>query len=68
MSNVDSDSLSAQEAEAFRLQVREFLAKNAIGNMRDGNSVGVGREFQKKLADAGLAGLTYAKEIGRAHV
>ena len=66
MSTATEDSLTPQEAEAFRAKVRDFLSKNASGNMRDGNSVGVGREFQLKLAEAGLAGLTYAKEYGGA--
>ena len=42
MSTATEDTLSPQEAEAFRAKVRDFLAKNASGNMRDGNSVGVG--------------------------
>ena len=66
MSSAVEDTLSPAEAEAFRTQVRDFLSKHAKGIERGEGSVGVGRAFQQKLAEAGLAGLTYPKEYGGA--
>ncbi|MEN9805340.1 MAG: hypothetical protein RIS41_2187 [Actinomycetota bacterium] len=66
MSTATDETLSPAEAEAFRAKVREFLSQNATGSERGVNSIATGREFQQKLAAAGLAGLTYAAEYGGA--
>lgn len=66
MSTAIDETLSPAEADAFRAKVREFLSKHATGSERGVNSIATGREFQQKLAEAGLAGLTYAKEYGGA--
>jgi alkylation response protein AidB-like acyl-CoA dehydrogenase len=56
--------LTAEEAEAFRDRCREFLAAHtAVKGRRD---MAAAREFQGKLAEAGLAGLAYPKEYGGA--
>jgi alkylation response protein AidB-like acyl-CoA dehydrogenase len=66
MSTATDETLSPAEADAFRAKVRDFLSKNATGAERGVNSIATGREFQQKLAAAGLAGLTYAAEYGGA--
>ena len=56
--------LTPEEADAFRARVREFLAANtAVKGRRDINAA---KEFQGKLAEAGLAGLPYPTEYGGA--
>jgi alkylation response protein AidB-like acyl-CoA dehydrogenase len=57
-------TLSPEEAEAFRERCREFLAANAVPGAR--RNLAAAREFQGKLAEAGLAGLPYPKEYGGA--
>jgi alkylation response protein AidB-like acyl-CoA dehydrogenase len=57
-------TLSPAEAEEFRARCREFLAAHTVGKGR--RDVAAAKEFQGKLAEAGLAGLTYAKEYGGA--
>ena len=57
-------TLSPDEADAFRERCREFLAANASGGGR--RNIAAAREFQGKLAAAGLAGLAYPKEFGGA--
>ena len=65
-------TLTTEEADAFRARCKAFLDEHATGvkftgpDPRDEQSVAASRSFQKKLADAGLAGLTYAKEYGGA--
>ena len=66
MSTATETSLSPAEAEAFRAKVRTFLEQNATGLERGLNAISGGREFQQKVAAAGLAGLVYAKEYGGA--
>ena len=66
MSTAIDETLSPAEADAFRAKVRDFLSKHATGSERGVNSIATGREFQQKLAEAGLAGLTYAEEYGGA--
>jgi alkylation response protein AidB-like acyl-CoA dehydrogenase len=68
-----ADTLSPADADAFRQQVREFLDENAtgihapnVGSDRSLALVAGAKEFQAKVAAAGLAGLTYAKEFGGA--
>ena len=68
MSNTTiDDALNPAEAEAFRVQVREFLEKNAsvIGRRSD-TSVQIAKTYQSALVEAGLAGLVYGKEHGGA--
>jgi alkylation response protein AidB-like acyl-CoA dehydrogenase len=67
-----SDTLSPDEAAAFRAKCKAFLDEHATGikltapDPRDNVTVAASRAFQKKLAAAGLAGLTYPKEYGGA--
>ena len=57
-------TISPEAADEFRTRAREFLAANTHpGARRDLNPA---KEFQGKLAAAGLAGLTYATECGGA--
>ena len=57
--------LSPEDAEAFAARCREFLEANTEYDVarRDRTR---GRRFQAALAEAGLAGLAYAKEYGGA--
>ena len=69
MSTATDDVLSPAEADEFRAKVRAFLEANAAGidgSARGSSSIQIGREFQGKLAAAGLAGLVYPKELGGA--
>ncbi|MGH9211115.1 MAG: acyl-CoA dehydrogenase family protein [Acidimicrobiales bacterium] len=62
----------AADLEAFRQRCRAFLREHATGAppaRRDTDDRGAGgltvaRDFQRKLTEAGLAGLTYPKEHG----
>jgi alkylation response protein AidB-like acyl-CoA dehydrogenase len=68
------DELSAEEAEAFRQKCRAFLTEHATGmpamalraEDRGAAMVAASKEFQAKLAEAGLAGLVYPTEYGGA--
>jgi alkylation response protein AidB-like acyl-CoA dehydrogenase len=74
MSDTATSTLSADEAEAFRQRCREFLEENARGVVtadargedRSRAMVSGAKAFQKKLAEAGLAGLVYPQEFGGA--
>ncbi len=72
MSTDETTELTTEEADAFRARCKAFLDEHATGvkltgpDPRDEHTVAANRAFQKKLADAGLAGLTYAKEFGGA--
>jgi len=56
--------LSAEESAAFTARCHEFLTEHARpGKRRD---IPAAKEFQGKLAEAGLAGLTFPKEYGGA--
>ena len=55
---------TANDLDAFRAACREFLAANATPGGR--RNMAAAREFQGKLAEAGLAGLGYPKEFGGA--
>ena len=72
MSDSNTDTLDPAEAEAFRQRCVEFLKANATGlpaydsAARGAESMAATRAFQKKAADAGLAGLTYDKAYGGA--
>ena len=62
--NTETTALSATEAEEFRTQCVAFLSEHAVaGKRRDLEGA---RVFQGKLAEAGLAGLPYAKKYGGA--
>jgi alkylation response protein AidB-like acyl-CoA dehydrogenase len=56
--------LSPVEADEFRDRCRRFLEANARPGAR--RNLAAAREFQGKLAEAGLAGLAYATEYGGA--
>jgi len=64
--------MSDVSIEEFRTRCREFLSENAQPlqldgpDPRDDQTVGHARAFQKKVADAGLAGLIYDTEYGGA--
>ncbi|MFZ9156935.1 MAG: acyl-CoA dehydrogenase family protein, partial [Ilumatobacteraceae bacterium] len=69
MSTATEEVLSPAEVEEFRTKVRTFLQENAVGidgAGRGSTSIHAGRAFQAKLAEAGLAGLVYPKELGGA--
>jgi alkylation response protein AidB-like acyl-CoA dehydrogenase len=57
-------TLSPEEAAQFAERCRQFLAANTEPGGR--RHLAAGRDFQAKLAEAGLAGLTYPKEYGGA--
>jgi len=70
MSDTDVE-LTDAEAEAFRQRCRAFLTEHATGLARGamlddrGASLMAGaKKFQQALADAGLAGLVFAKQYG----
>src|SRR3954451_599388 len=58
-------TLSPQE-EAFRDELREWLSANHPGEEPDGDEAGFEfrKAWQRKLADAGWAGLSWPKEYG----
>jgi alkylation response protein AidB-like acyl-CoA dehydrogenase len=56
--------LSREDADAFRERCRDFLREHAEPGAR--RNLEAAKEFQHALADAGLAGLAYAKEYGGA--
>src|SRR5215208_5125195 len=58
-------TLSPQE-EAFRDELREWLAANHPGEEPEGDEAGFEfrKEWQRKLADAGWAGISWPKEYG----
>lgn len=67
-----TDELSPEEAQAFRERCRAFLTEHATGidygnaENRATASISGAKRFQRALAEAGLAGLTYATEYGGA--
>jgi alkylation response protein AidB-like acyl-CoA dehydrogenase len=61
---VAAATLTADEAAAFAERCREFLAAHTTPGGR--RNLAAGRAFQGALAEAGLAGLTYASEYGGA--
>ena len=67
-----SDTLTNEEREEFKLRCRTFLDEHATGihlsapDPRDRETIALNKAFQGKLAEAGLAGLTYPKEYGGA--
>ena len=69
-----SDTLTNVEREEFKLRCRTFLDEHATGihlsapDPRDKETIAHNKAFQGKLAEAGLAGLTYPKEYGGARL
>ena len=59
-----STSLSPADSEAFADQVRTFLAANTTAGK--GRNIDAARDFQGRLAGAGLAGIPYPSEYGGA--
>ncbi len=73
MSGEAESVLSDEEEQVFRQRCRDFLDEHAIGitggseaDPRGELRLGAAQKFQKALADAGLAGLTYPSEYGGA--
>jgi len=68
----DTIQLDEAEATAFEQRCTEFLDEHAIGLKVDGDdsrsalTTRLSQDFQAKLADAGLAGLTYDEQYGGA--
>ena len=68
--DMSGDTLSASEAETFRVRCRVLLDEHATGvrfngpDPRDEQSIGQNKAFQGKVAAAGLAGLTIPTEFG----
>ncbi|MGI9602918.1 MAG: acyl-CoA dehydrogenase family protein [Acidimicrobiales bacterium] len=66
----DAVELSESESEEFRQRCRTFLEEHATGIPYDGpdprgdQSLAAAQGYQRALADAGLAGLTYPSEYG----
>jgi alkylation response protein AidB-like acyl-CoA dehydrogenase len=64
--------MTAIEADEFRARCRAFLAQHATGIGYDGidprgdRALAAAKQFQRALADAGMAGLTYPREYGGA--
>jgi alkylation response protein AidB-like acyl-CoA dehydrogenase len=56
---------TAEEA-AFRAELRAWIAANLSDEIRHGRFEEAGREWSRKLFDAGYAGLTWPKEYGGA--
>jgi alkylation response protein AidB-like acyl-CoA dehydrogenase len=63
--------MTATDLDEFRQRCRAFLTEHATGGLpnrdddtRGGGALAIGKAFQAKLAEAGLAGLTYPKEYG----
>lgn len=59
-----STTLTPDETAEFAERVRTFLAANATSGR--GRNIDAAREFQGRLADAGLAGIPYPSEFGGA--
>ena len=71
MTTTDTATDRATDLDAFRARCRAFLTEHATGDVpsrdadpRGAGSLAVGKAFQAKLAEAGLAGLTYPVEYG----
>ncbi len=69
---MSDDTLTEEEATAFRAKVKAFLDEHATGHNivgadpRDEQSMAQTKAYQAKVAEAGLAGLTYPTEYGGA--
>jgi len=61
---MNDTKLSAEQSEAFAARCRQFLTEHAKPGQR--RNIASAREFQGKLAEAGLAGLAYPEQYGGA--
>ena len=61
---MNDTELSAEQSEVFAARCRRFLTEHAKPGQR--RSIASAREFQGKLAEAGLAGLAYPAQYGGA--
>ncbi|MEM7288086.1 MAG: acyl-CoA dehydrogenase family protein, partial [Actinomycetota bacterium] len=66
---MSDDTLTEDDAQAFRERCQAFLEEHATGvhvgdDPRDEKTIAINKNFQGKLAEAGLAGLTYPEEYG----
>ena len=61
---MNDTKLSAEQSEAFAARCRQFLTEHAKPGQR--RNIASAREFQGKLAEAGLAGLAYPAQYGGA--
>ena len=65
-----TETSPAETEEEFRARCEAFLTEHATGlqfelpDPRGANELEAAKAFQQKVAAAGLAGLTYAKECG----
>jgi len=73
MTAIVEDTVTVEDLDAFRARCRAFLDEHATGIAAAGGRAADDRgkslldgakRFQKALADAGLAGITYPKEYG----
>ncbi|MHB1243166.1 MAG: acyl-CoA dehydrogenase family protein, partial [Gaiellaceae bacterium] len=60
------DLRDTPEEAAFRAELRAWIEANLTDEMRRGRLAESGREWSRKLFDAGYAGLTWPKEYGGA--
>jgi alkylation response protein AidB-like acyl-CoA dehydrogenase len=60
------DLRDTPEEAAFRAELRAWIEENLTDEIRTGRFEEAGREWSRKLFDAGYAGLTWPKEYGGA--
>ena len=60
------DLRDTPEEAAFRAELRVWIESNLTDEMRRGRSEEAGREWSRKLYEAGYAGLTWPKQYGGA--
>src|SRR5688572_17962234 len=60
------DLRDTPEEAAFRAELRSWIEENLTDEIRGGRFEEAGREWSRKLFDAGYAGLTWPKEYGGA--
>jgi alkylation response protein AidB-like acyl-CoA dehydrogenase len=58
------DLRDTQEEAAFRAELRAWIERTLTDEMRNGRFEDAGREWSRKLHEAGYAGLTWPKEYG----
>ncbi|MGH1492620.1 MAG: acyl-CoA dehydrogenase family protein [Acidimicrobiales bacterium] len=69
MTATDTTTSPTETEDEFRVRCHEFLTEHATGlifepDARGANELAAAKVFQQKVADAGLAGVTYPKEFG----